>query len=147
MEIGHGRVMLIHMKTLTSRIFPAILAVGLVVWTGRLHSQAQSSTAGTNATGGTGAAGGDNSVPTHNVNNTGGAGINGVGNATSGGATSSTSGGNATGGQTSAGMTSSGDTTHVNTAGGATPAAGNSGVTSTPPSGVTPGTGASPNPQ
>jgi hypothetical protein len=127
------------MKKLTRRLLPGLLAVGLTAWTGQWAAQAQTSTDA-------GASGGNNETPQHNVNNTGGAGINGKGNATSGGSTSSTSGGNATGGQTQAGATSSGDTTHVNSQTGTTPGAGNSGYTSTPPSGVTPGTGASPNP-
>jgi hypothetical protein len=113
--------------------------MGLTVWTGQGVAQAQTSSD-------TGASGGNNDTPSHNVNNTGGAGINGKGTATSGAATSSTSGGNATGGQTQAGATSSGATTHVNTQAGLTPGAGNAGYTSTPPSGVSPGTGDSPNP-
>jgi hypothetical protein len=126
------------MKKHTHRLLPGLLALGLTLWAGQLAVQAQTSD--------TGASGGNNSTAKNNVNNTGGAGVNGKGNATSGGATSSTSGGNATGGVTASGATSSGDTTHVNTQTGQTPGAGNSGYTSTPPSGVTPGTGASPNP-
>ena len=128
------------MKKLTHRLLLGLLAVGLTAWTGQWAAQAQTSD--------TGASGGNNETPSHNVNNTGGAGINGKGTATSGSATSSTSGGNPTGGQMQAGgSTSSGDTTHVNTQTGATPGAGNAGYTSTPPSGVSPGTGDSPNPK
>lgn len=126
------------MKTLTQRLLLGALAVGLTAWS-ETAVLAQTSTD-------VGASGGNNDTPKHNVNNTGGAGINGQGNATSGGATSSTSGGNTTGGATGNGQTSSGATTHVNTSAGLTPGDGNSGVTHTPPSGVTPGTGASPNP-
>lgn len=126
-------------KKLTHHLLPGLLAIGLTAWTGQFAAQAQTSSD-------TGASGGNNSTPKHNVNNTGGAGINGQGNATSGGATSSTSGGNPTGGRAGS-ETSSGATTHVDTQDGRTPAAGNSGVTHTPPSGVSPGTGASPNPQ
>jgi hypothetical protein len=127
------------MKKILPGVYTGTLLLGLTLWTGSLSSFAQTSDGG--------ASGGNNSTPSHNVNNTGGAGINGQGNATSGGATSSTSGGNATGGQTAPGVTSSGATTHVNTAAGITPGDGNSGARSTPPSGVTPGTGTSPNPQ
>jgi hypothetical protein len=133
------------MKKLTYRLMPAALMIGLTAWTGQLAAQAQTTTTPGQTSGG--ASGGDNSTPTHNVNNTGGAGATGQGTATSGGATSSTSGGNSTGGQTSSGATSSGATTHVNTQTGITPGDGNSGVTHTPPSGVSPGTGASPNPK
>ena len=134
------------MKKLThQKLLLATLAIGLTAWTGQLAAQAQTSTTTPGQTGG-GAAGGDNSTPTHNVNNTGGV-ANGQGTATSGSASSSTSGGNPTGGQTSSGQTSSGSTTHVNTQTGLTPGDGDSGVTHTPPSGVSPGTGASPNPQ
>jgi len=140
------------MKKLTHQFLPTVVAVGLIAWTAPLaHAQATAggTTPSTGGTADTGAAGGNNSTPQHNVNNTGGAGVSGQGNATSGGATSSTSGGNTTGGATSAsaGMTSSGATTHVNTSAGLSPGDGNSGVRSTPPSGITPGTGASPNPQ
>lgn len=128
------------MKKLTHHFLSGLLVVGLTAWTGQLAADAQASSD-------VGASGGNNSTATHNVNNTGGAGINGQGNATSGGSTSSTSGGNPTGGQTSSGATSSGSTTHVNTQTGLTPGDGNSGYTHTPPSGVSPGTGASPNPQ
>jgi hypothetical protein len=124
------------MKKLTPSLLTGLVIASLTLWTGQLSVLAQ-----------TGAGGGNNTTPTHNVNNTGGTGINGGGNATSGGATSSTSGGNPNGGQTASGETSSGATTHVNTATGITPGDGNSGVTHTPPSGVSPGTGASPNPQ
>jgi hypothetical protein len=127
------------MKKLTHRLLPGLLALGLMAWTGQHAANAQTSD--------TGASGGNNTTAKHNVNNTGGAGANGQGTATSGGATSSTSGGNPTGGATSSGATSSGATTHVNTQTGVTPGDGNSGATHTPPSGVTPGTGTSPNPQ
>jgi hypothetical protein len=137
MDFARAWVMLCCMKKLTHKLLPTILAFGLSVWAGQLAAQAQSDT---------GASGGNNDTAKHNVNNTGGAGVNGKGNATSGGATSSTSGGDANGGSNGAGSTSSGDTTHVNTAAGITPGDGNRGVRSTPPSGVTPGTGASPNP-
>ncbi len=53
--------------------------------------------------------------------------------------------GDGNGGQRSDGSTSSGRNTHVNT-GGVTPGAGNGGITNSPPAGVSPGTGASPNP-
>ncbi len=135
------------MKQLTP-VFSAALVISLAAWASPLQAQTTpgGNTATTGGTADAGASGGNNSTPQHNVNNTGGAGLNGQGNATSGAATSSTSGGNTTGGSTGNGMTSSGATTHVNTAAGLTPGDGNSGYTSTPPSGVTPGTGASPNP-
>jgi hypothetical protein len=126
------------MKKLTPRVSLGILFVGMTLWTGQIASAQVAAD--------TGASGGNNVTPKHNVNNTGGAGVNGQGTATSGGATSSTSGGNPNGGQVAPGETSSGSTTHVNTQTGLTPGDGNSGVMSTPPSGVSPGTGASPNP-
>ena len=79
------------MKKLTHRFLPGLLALGLTAWAGQMTVQAQVS-------GDTGASGGNNETATHNVNNTGGVGVNGKGNATSGGATSSTSGGNPSGG-------------------------------------------------
>ena len=135
------------MKKFSPLVLAAIFALGVSWSTAPLRAQAATAAVtGTNAVADPGASGGNNVTPTHNVNNTGGAGINGQGTATSGSATSSTSGGNPNGGQIAPGVTSSGATTHVNTAAGMTPGDGNSGVTSTPPSGVTPGTGASPNP-
>jgi hypothetical protein len=133
------------MKKLTpTRLLLATLAIGFTAWTGQLATQAQTTTTTPGQASGN-TSGGNNSTPTRNVNNTGGV-ANGTGNATSGSSTSSTSGGNPTGGETSSGATSSGSTTHVNTQTGLTPGDGNSGVTHTPPSGVSPGTGASPNP-
>jgi hypothetical protein len=115
------------MKKFSPLVLAAIFALGVSWSTAPLRAQAATAAVtGTNAVADPGASGGNNVTPTHNVNNT--------------------SGGNPNGGQIAPGVTSSGATTHVNTAAGMTPGDGNSGVTSTPPSGVTPGTGASPNP-
>ena len=83
------------MKQLTPRLLSAALVIGLAAWASPLHAQttAGGNTATTGGTADTGASGGNNSTPQHNVNNTGGAGINGQGTATSGAATSSTSDG------------------------------------------------------
>jgi hypothetical protein len=99
------------MKKFSPLVLAAIFALGVSWSTAPLRAQAATAAVtGTNAVADPGASGGNNVTPTHNVNNTGGAGINGQGTATS-----STSGGNPNGGQIAPGVTSSGATTHVNT--------------------------------
>ena len=84
---SHGLGNHFIMQTLTSKVLPTLLVVGLAGWIGQSQIHAQSSAASTpgaaTESSSTGASGGDNSTDTHNVYNTGGAGFDGVGHATS----------------------------------------------------------------